>query len=185
MDVSFSFTMVVWEPPSRKMDSPAGRWRMASLNEAFSAPLPRSESKCSPCALYRSSSVNLSWPFLQGKTWGDLAGILQDFFRGKKEKDGGPSNSGTFWSIFGKNFVARKQNFGTDSFCRSAALTIRSGRGTVGRCTGPKMAPNGQNGHFGQNDLVPNRNFNSIWHSQDQNGPQWSILACGGLFRSI
>ena len=29
------------------------------------------------------------------------------------------------------------------------------------------MAQNGQNDHFGQNDLIPNR----IWYSRDQNGP--------------
>ena len=48
-----------------------------------------------------------------------------------------------------------------------------------------KMVQNGQIDHFGQNDLIPIRNFRTgFWHSQDQNGPFWSILVYSGPFRS-
>ena len=34
---------------------------------------------------------------------------------------------------------------------------LGSGRGTVGKCAGPKWSKMVQNDHFGQNDLIPNR----------------------------
>ena len=38
-----------------------------------------------------------------------------------------------------------------------AHCIVGRGRGTVGKCTGPKWSQNGPNDHFGQNDLILNR----------------------------
>ena len=66
----------------------------------------------------------------------------------------------------------------THSIIRPKMTTLlRSGRGTVRKCTGPKwskMVQNGQNDHFGKK--WPYCELDSS-KSRDQNGPFWSSLA--------
>ena len=66
--------------------------------------------------------------------------------------------------------------------CYLSLHVAGSGRGTVGKCTGPKWSKMVQTTHFGQNDLIPNRTLAFA-------RPKWTklvhFLVHFGLKRSI
>ena len=62
------------------------------------------------------------------------------------------------------------QSSGVDTQCRAWPRYCR-------KVCWTKMVQNGQNDHFGQNDLIPKLDFGIRKTTMDQNGPFWSILA--------
>ena len=69
----------------------------------------------------------------------------------------------------------------------SAKTYLGSGRGTVGKCTGPKWTKMAQYDHFGQNDLIPNWILvfaRPKWTKRVHFGPFWPKEVHFGPFRS-